>query len=150
VGLKVKIGKYNGFTLVELLIVVTIIGIISAIAYPAYQSNKVKVQRSDAKAELLFIVQRMQAYRMANNTYLGATVNQLYGATVTPKDGKAFYNIRFQDAPTATTWTLIATPISDTPQEGDGVICINELSQKFWAKGATACQFSNISTWDGK
>lgn len=145
-----KIGNVKGLTLVELLIVIAIIAIISAVAYPAYQNNKVKVQRNDAKAEMLFIVQRMQTYKSTNGTYLGATINQLYGAGTIPKNGTAFYNVVFDGAPTLSRWTLIARPINGTPQQGDGVLCINELNQKFWAKGATNCNLSNVSDWDGK
>lgn len=145
-----KIGNIKGLTLVELLIVIVIIAIIAAVAYPAYQNNKVKVQRNDAKAEMLFIVQRMQMYKSTNGTYLGATVNQLYGATGIPKTGTAFYNVAFASAPTAGGWTLIATPINGTPLQGNGVLCINEQNQKFWAKGATNCNLSNVSDWDGK
>ncbi|WP_330221017.1 type IV pilin protein [Acinetobacter portensis] len=145
-----KIGNIKGLTLVELLIVIVIIAIISAIAYPSYQNNKVKVQRNDAKAEMLYIVQRMQAYKSANGTYLNATLNVLYGATITPKNGTALYNLSFQALPTASRWVLVATPIVGTVQAGDGVICINEQNQKFWAKGATNCNLSNVSDWDGR
>lgn len=145
-----KFGNIKGLTLVELLIVMVIIAIISAIAYPAYQSNKVKVQRNDAKAEMLYIVQRMQAYKSTNGTYLGATINQLYGATTIPKTGTAFYNIAFNAPPTVGDWTLVATPINGTPQQGDGVLCINIQNQKFWAKGAVNCNLSNVSDWNGK
>ena len=145
-----KIGSVKGLTLVELLIVIVIITIISVFAYPAYQNNKVKVQRNDAKAEMLFIVQRMQTYKSTNGTYLGATINQLYGATRIPKTGTAFYNVAFANAPTAGSWTLIATPINGSLQQGDGVLCINEQNRKFWAKGARNCNLSNVSDWDGK
>ena len=145
-----KIGNVKGLTLVELLIVMVIIGIISAIAYPAYQNNKVEVQRNDAKAEMLYIVQRIQTYKSVNGTYLGAAVNQLYGASTIPKSGNAFYNVAFANAPTAGGWILIATPINGTPQQGNGVLCINERNQKFWAKGAANCNLSNVSNWDGK
>ena len=150
-GQEVKIGKVNGFTLVEVLIVVTIIGVLALFAFPAYQNYKIKVQRTDAKGELIFIAQRMQEYRIANGTYAGATVQNLYGKTTIPKDGVAFYNVTFSPSPTlGTGWTLIATPINGTIQADDGMICINDLGQKFWGKSAKACGLSNISSWDGE
>ncbi|EOV8572392.1 pilus assembly protein PilE, partial [Acinetobacter baumannii] len=45
------------------------------------------------------------------------------------------------------TWTLTATPISTSSQAGDGIICLNDQGQKFWAKGATVCALSASSSW---
>lgn len=55
---KMKIIK--GFTLVEMLIVVAIIGIITAFAYPSYMESVRKSNRAEAKTELLDLSQRLQ------------------------------------------------------------------------------------------
>jgi type IV pilus assembly protein PilE len=147
VGVKVKIGE-RGLTLIELLIVVVIIAIIASFAYPAYQSNKVKVSRNEAKSEMLFVVQRMQAYKATNGNYLGATINQLYGANTLPKSGGANYTLAFQAAPTASTWTLVATPVTTGPQAQDGVLCIDHQNRTFWSKGENACALTETSNWN--
>ena len=142
----------KGFTLIELMIVVVIIGILAAIAYPSYQQYKVRVQRTDAQSEMLYIAQRMQAYKAANGTFAGATVTTVYGeGNTTPKQGTALYQLTFD--PVITTvkgWTLIAKPIATTIQADNGWICLNDQGQKFWAKAATACQLSPTSNWDGR
>ena len=133
------------------MIIVAIIGILAAIAYPSYTQYKVRTQRVDAQSEMLQIAQRMQTYRAANGTFKDATVAIVYGGTQTPKQGTALYDLTFSPSPTtANSWTLIAKPIAGTQQAGNGWICLNDQGQKFWAKAATACALSNTSDWSGR
>lgn len=154
--------KTKGFTLIELMIVVAIIGILAAIAYPSYLEYVRKTHRQEVKAELIDIAKKIQRYKVANFTYLQppvapATVGQPItlgniGETVPltlPRQGQALYTITLTGV-TGNTWTLTATPINGTSQQLDGALSMNHRGEKCWTKGASACTLSATSNWDGK
>lgn len=62
----------SGFTLIELMIVVVIIGVLAAIAYPSYQSYTLRVKRSDAKIVLHALDNRQEKFYAMCNTYAGS------------------------------------------------------------------------------
>ena len=62
----------KGFTLIELMIAVAIVGILAGIAYPSYQDSVRKSRRADAKGALLGFANAMERYFTENNSYLGA------------------------------------------------------------------------------
>ena len=61
--------KQNGFTLIELMIVVAIVGILAAIAYPSYQDSVLKSRRADGQSELLRIQGLMERYYYEEGSY---------------------------------------------------------------------------------
>ncbi len=98
-----------GFTLIELMIVVVIIGILAAIGYPSYRQYVYKSRRSDAKTALLQIQLAEEKWR-ANNTSYTATLSNLGftavgGVYYSPDQ---YYTLTVPTA-TATAYTLTAT-----------------------------------------
>ena len=63
---------HHGFTLVELMVAVVIVGILAAIAYPAYTSQVKRSRRADAAALLTAVVQAQERYRGNHSTYATA------------------------------------------------------------------------------
>lgn len=62
-----------GFTLMEVLITMAIVGILSAIAYPSYTESVLKGRRAEARTALLELMQQQERYMTERNTYLAFT-----------------------------------------------------------------------------
>lgn len=119
----------KGFTLIELMIVIAIIGILAAVGYPAYTNAVKKGNRADGIDSLLSLASRMEEYYMSNDTYVGATV-----ANATSSDG--LYTVAITSA-TAFAYTLTATPVGTDPECGN--LILNSLGQKSASTGAADC-----------
>lgn len=107
-GRQMKRGslQQKGFTLMELMIVVSIIAILAAIAYPAYTSQVQKSRRVDAKAALMTAAQTLERCFTENNSYAAAACVTAVPASWTVSQGD--YTIAFTNR-TATAYTLTAT-----------------------------------------
>ncbi|QKX17359.1 type IV pilin protein [Microbulbifer sp. YPW1] len=109
----------RGFTLIELMIVVAIIGIISAIAYPSYMESVRKSNRADAKAALNDVSHRLQRCFTAYSDYTHAScaVGQTLDDGRSVSSGEGMYTVTGNL--TATTFALTAAPVAGTTQAGD-------------------------------
>jgi type IV pilus assembly protein PilE len=78
-----------GFTLIELMIVVAIVGILAAVAYPAYTDSVLKGRRAQGRAAVAQLIQQQERYITQRNCYLGFTTNSSTGAATATSPGTA-------------------------------------------------------------
>ena len=86
--IEVSKNKVSGFTLIEIVIVIAIVGILSALAIPAYQASALRSNRADGKTALLQIAAAQESFYSANNSY-STVANPLSNTNpFTSADGK--------------------------------------------------------------
>ncbi|MEI2430836.1 type IV pilin protein [Lysobacter yananisis] len=120
--------RQAGFTLIELMIAVAIVGILAAIAYPAYDDSVRKGRRAQAKADLVELAQRAERFYTLNNTYAGFWGSVPSGDKRSPRTGNAFYLLERSSGDTdANAFTLSATPTgAQVADSGCGTLSINQ------------------------
>jgi type IV pilus assembly protein PilE len=117
--------RARGFTLIEMMIVVAVIGILTAIAYPSYQNSVIRANRKDAMGVVQAAAQAAERFGLQNNTYVNATI-----PTQSPIEGNAIYNIAIVG--TTTAYTITATPVAGRRNAGDGNITLTETGVRDW------------------
>lgn len=112
--------KTRGFSLLELMIVVAIVGIIAAVAVPSYQSSILKGKRAEGRAAVMDILQQQERYIIQNGVY-----GQFdYGATTDV--GASFKTFSGDNATKAA--YLLRSELCDSPND-DPKICIRVLAK---------------------
>ena len=119
-----------GFTLLEMMIVVAIIGILASIAYPSYQEQVAEGRRVDAQANLLSLAQHMERHFTENGSYLGAALPY----NESPKDGADKYYDLTVPASTAVSYTLRAVPKNGMVGDRCGNMDVTNIGQKVAAQ----------------
>lgn len=108
--------QHRGFTLIEIMIVVAIVGILTAIALPSYNEYIRRGHRADAKAGLLQTQQWLERAATATGSYPITLPDNLTWAA----DPNKRYAIAFKNGTaTSDSYTLMASPKNPGPQKDD-------------------------------
>ena len=141
-----RLRRHAGFTLIELMIVVAIVAILSAIAFPSYLDYVRKGRRSDARALLQAASIAQEKYRLNNTSYANATTAL---SPPCPTSGncnseQGNYRLATPTNVSGTTYTLTANAISSSQSADTGCTAIT------YSVSGTAITYGPSNTCWGK
>ena len=132
----------QGFSLIELMIVIAIVAILTAVGYPAYQSYMANGYRSTAQADLMGLAAALERHYTTQFSYEGAaesdadTGSPTIFATYSPSTGAsadARYNLTIAAVSSdGSSFEIRATPISGTEVDDDGKLYYFSDGRKAW------------------
>jgi type IV pilus assembly protein PilE len=148
-------AKPAGFTLIELMIAVAIVGILATIAATSYQRQVMQSHRTDARTALLDLAGREEKLFSTTNQYSAIPSVLGYGTATTAvsfpvgsSNGTNYYNVLIttpdpNQPANPNSYTITATPIAGSPQAADSTctsLTVNQLGQQ------TATPVANAAT----
>lgn len=121
----------RGFTLIEMMIAVAVLGILAAVAYPSYVNQLRQSRRTDAKVALLDLAARQERFFSVNNIYANTPAQLGYGAAAFPVDvlsgRSAYYRLSTLVGAGSTSFTANAAPVGAQAADACGTYAVNHL-----------------------
>ncbi|TBR39753.1 MULTISPECIES: type IV pilin protein [Dyella] len=133
--------RQQGFSLIELMVVVMIIAILVAVALPSYRKYVVRTHRTDAQRALLDLATRQEQYFYSHNAYATAIAD--LGASSTVQGG--LYQITTPIAASSTDYTIVATAVGT--QQRDDAPCQSMSMNRAGVQTSTGTTANNPVCW---
>ncbi len=131
--------KSSGFTLIELMIAIVIVGILAAIGYPSYQEHVQSTKRAECAGGLVGLAGAMERFFTKNNSYIGAGsaggggnttgAPTIYDTQCPIDGGTATYNLTIEAA-TASTFEVRAAPTGAQSGDKCGTLTLSNTGLK--------------------
>jgi len=125
-----------GFSLIELMITIVILGILASFAFAGYQEQVRDARRGDCAGALVGLSQAMERFYSANNSYRGAAnggadtgTPAIFAGSCPTDGGTAFYNVTIADAD-ASSYVLQAAPIGGMAEDRCGTLTLTSTGVK--------------------
>ena len=125
--------KQKGFSLLELMVTLLIVGILAAVAIPSYQSHVTEARRSDATTMLVNVASLQEQYFLDNKTYAANMTNIGFSANPFVTEN-GYYQVQVQAAtascPILTCYIIEAAPQNAQSGDSCGTLTINSQGTK--------------------
>jgi type IV pilus assembly protein PilE len=129
---QVQAGRRGGgYSMVEILVTLSIVGILATLAYPAYRTQVQHVRRTDAQAVLMQAAQFLERYYTENGKYAEDGMPCPIPYSKAPIDGSESYYTIVGNC-TGSTFTVDAIPASGGPEAGAGKLQIDDSGVRRW------------------
>lgn len=122
--------KPKGFSLLELMIVVVVVAILSAVAYPSYQAHIAASRRAEARAVLMEAAQYMEREFTLTGDYGSASLASAGLSTLPREGGSAYYQLAVSVSASGALFTLSATPTGGMSEDNCGVLVLDQTGQQ--------------------
>lgn len=120
-------ARMKGFTLIEIMIVVVILGILAAIAYPSYTEHVRRGHQTEAQGQIMEFSSALEAHRAKNFSYSGAALVSLAPAL----NSNLHYTTVLTLGNGNQSYTITATP-SSSAMSGMPVLTLNSNGEASW------------------